>query len=471
MLRSLFTRRGATAVAVVAIGMSGMSLALAGTAGATTTSTLIVGSGSQTSYAMMTGLGDLFNNSPGCDLTASGEITLTCDSSDVAGTTGGEQGYNVAAENPFNDFTVQAPPVGSGNGRQELIDANAGQNDLSGAGTSISYARSSSGPSTSGPTDIAGESFVKYATDGVSSVWFNEVNGVKTAQAKVVTISQADLQEIYQNTLTCSVTKAGVLTNYTNNWICLGGKAAPIACYIAQSGSGTAGTWASAMGYNKSVAPPCTAHEPMGGTAATHTNLAENSMSYVSQQADAADALYFMSFGKYQVTCTQKNLPAVAAVATKTICAGVSQSGGGTYVTMGSMTGTAVGDTPQVPDKATIQGSGGGNGVTFPVTRGLYNVYLNSDATNPSNQATLNLVSEYGFLCKPDTASQVDPATGAFYRTEIEQVITANGFFPLDVGGAAFTFQAGQYPADITVADYAANVTQGTQGYCNVTPG
>jgi hypothetical protein len=109
--------------------------------------------------------------------------------------------------------------------------------------------------------------------------------------------------------------------------------------------------------------------------------------------------------------------------------------------------------------------------VTFPVTRGLYNVYLNSDASAPSNQATLNLVSEYGFLCKPDTATQVDPATGAFYRTEIEQVITANGFFPLDVSGNAFTFVQGQYPASITDPAYTPNVTQGTQGYCNVTPG
>ena len=53
MFQKLFTRRRAVAVATVALGMSGMSLAFAGTAGAADpnpSSTLIVGSGSNTAY-------------------------------------------------------------------------------------------------------------------------------------------------------------------------------------------------------------------------------------------------------------------------------------------------------------------------------------------------------------------------------------------------------------------------------------
>jgi hypothetical protein len=470
MLRSLFTRRGATALAVVAVGMSGLTVAFAGTAGATT-STLIVGSGSQTSYQMMTDLGDLFNGSPGCDLTASGEVTLTCDSSSAAGSNGGEQGFNVAAENPYNDFTVQAPAIGSGNGRQELIDLNGGTNDLTGAGTSISYARSSSSPSTSNPTDISGESFVKYATDGVSWSTFNEFQGVKTPQNKVVNIPEANLQNIYSYSDTCHITSGPNKGTYTDNWICYGAKApSPIDCYIAQAGSGTAGTWASAMGYNKSVAPACTAHEA-SGTVASHTNLAENQMSYISTQADAANALYFMSFGKFQVTCGVNGALGVAGTAGKNVCNGVLQTPKKSYVTEGAITPLGAGATPQVPNRLTIQGTGGGLGVTFPITRGLYNVYLNSHATTPSNQATLNLVSEYGFLCKADTKTQIDPATTLSYRSEIEAAIIHNGFFPLDVSGNAFTFVQGQYPASITDPAYTPNVTQGTQGYCNVTPG
>ena len=77
MFRSLFTRRGGVAVAAATIGAASLSLAFAGTAGATAypdnagSASLIVGSGSQTSYSTMVALGDLFNGSPGCDLTAS----------------------------------------------------------------------------------------------------------------------------------------------------------------------------------------------------------------------------------------------------------------------------------------------------------------------------------------------------------------------------------------------------------------
>ena len=64
-----------------------------------------------------------------------------------------------------------------------------------------------------------------------------------------------------------------------------------------------------------------------------------------------------------------------------------------TYTTLGKIDGITA-------NQATVQGTGGGAGVTFPVTRGLYNVYNNSTALVPSSQATLNFTSEYGFLCK-----------------------------------------------------------------------
>jgi hypothetical protein len=114
MIRSLFTRRGAAAAAAVTIGLSGMSLALAGTAGAAPNASPLFGSGSQTSYAVMTSLSAVFNNASGCDLTAisSAPSTLNCGTSSFApGTVGGEQGFAVSSENPYNDFTVQAMVV------------------------------------------------------------------------------------------------------------------------------------------------------------------------------------------------------------------------------------------------------------------------------------------------------------------------------------------------------------------------
>ncbi len=457
MLRSLFTRRGVTAIAAAAIGVSGMSLALAAPAGAAAQASLLVGSGSQTSYAMMVQLGDLFNNSPGCDLTTgTGSLGLGCGSNGfTAGTPAGEQGYNVAAENPYNDYTVQAPPVGSGNGRAQLLLVGAGTPSTTPA---ISYARSSSGP---GSSDNATENFVEYATDGVSWTTFNEVAGAKTPQAKVVNITKTQLQEIYAGTLSCSVKGGGTVLM---NWECLGAKTSNhIDCYVAQTGSGTYSTWQGAMGFTKGTPPGCTTVES-SGTQASHINLAENSMSYISQQADAAQAIYFMSYGKYETTCNVAGKAPVGGTAAKAVCFGVAQKPKASYVTLGQINGIS-------PNQNSIQGSGGGGGVTFPITRGLYNVYLNSTSSFPASQATLNFASEYGFLCKPDTASQIDPATGATYRSEIEADILAQGFFPLDVSGNAFTFVQGTNHAVITDPGYTPNVTQGTQGYCNVTDG
>lgn len=69
----------------------------------------------------------------------------------------------------------------------------------------------------------------------------------------------------------------------------------------------------------------------------------------------------------------------------------------------------------------------------FPGDRLLYNVY--SDGSNSdipqSSLAALNAVSEDGFLCKPSTASDVDPNTGSTYLSEIQSVISGQGFFPL----------------------------------------
>ena len=118
-----------------------------------------------------------------------------------------------------------------------------------------------------------------------------------------------------------------------------------------------------------------------------------------------------------------------------------------------------------------MQGTGGGVGVTFPVTRGLYNVYNNSTAIVPSSQATLNFTSEYGFLCKAGTKTDIDPSTGVGFRTDIENAITAQGFFPLDVSGATFPEGSVTNPASITDAGYTAIDPAASSGFCLVSHG
>jgi len=456
MFRSLFTRRGGVAVAAATIGAASLSLAFAGTAGAVPSSSLLVGSGSQTSYAVMTGLTDLFNNVPGCDLTAPTALplSLNCSTSPfTAGSANGEQGFTVAADNPYNDFTVQAPAIGSGNG----VLALQGSTQL------VNYARSSSHKGGTQQNDV------EYATDGVSWSTFASVSGVKTAQAKVTNITLANLIAIWNGTLTCTV--KGV--SYTENWICVGAKtASPIDVYVAQTGSGTYSTWQGALGFSKTspggvtnagVEAGWVANGGSSGTlVSAHENLFENDMSFISKQVDAKDGIYFMSLGKFTTTC-----PGVPG---KAHCAGTPATSATTF---GAINGI-------VANQASVQGTGGGGGVTFPVTRGLYNIYDNSTATAPAfvaNQATLNFAGENGFLCKSSTASEIDPQTGATYRSEIENVIKANGFFPLDVSGTSFSEGSVPAPGTISDAGYAANDNSAGntgvtgKGFCLVTPG
>ena len=446
MFRSI-TRRGGVALAAATVGMAGMSLAFAAPAGATGTASgsnasLIVGSGSQTSFDEMTALGSLFNSAPGCDLTASTAVPLSLNcgqASKTAGTAGGEQGYNVSAENPLNDFSVQAPAIGSGNGATVLQNAGAGS-----ATSPVDFGRASSAKGNSTVNRV------KFATDAVSWTTFNTVSGVKTAQNKITNMSGTDVKAIFLGTQSCTV--KGVA--YTMNWICEGAKvASPIKVYMAQSGSGTYSTWA---GYTGLTSGTSGAVALAGnGDLAAHTNLFENQMAYISGQADAANAIYFFSLGKFTTNCHGKKSSALR-------CAGTPAT---SYTTFGAIDGIAA-------TEATVQGTGGGAGVTFPVTRGLYNMYSNSSAAVPSSQATLNFVSEYGFLCKAGTASDINAYTGNSYRNDIEAAIKAQGFFPLDVSGAPFSEGTVTYPAVITDAAYTAiDPTTPTNGYCSVSHG
>ena len=242
MFHKLFTRRRGMAIATVALGVSGISLAFAGTAGAVTylnPPAVIAGSGSNTAYDMMTQLGTLFNSSPGTDLTAA-----SADAGTLQGETGsytpggdGENGANAASENPYNDVTFQYPAVGSGNGVKQLYTS---------GDAAIDYARSSGSPAASHGTSA--ENYIEYAVDGVSWIHFTDLNGTTTNTHNITTLTVAQLEAIYNGTENCTITKDKVTTSYTQNWICVGAKLpAPIDCYVAQSGSGTEGTWANAI--------------------------------------------------------------------------------------------------------------------------------------------------------------------------------------------------------------------------------
>jgi ABC-type phosphate transport system substrate-binding protein len=261
MFHKLFSRRKGIGIATIALGLSAASLAFAGTAGAATflnPPAIVTGSGSNTAYDLMTQLGTLFNQSPGCDLTAASAnaLTLQCESGTYVPGGDGENGDNAALENPYNDLSAEYPAVGSGNGVKQLYTAGS---------TSINFARSSANPANS--HGLTSQNYIEYAIDGVSWIHFTEVNGKATNSASVTNISEADLTSIYEGTQGCKIKGK----TYTMNWICEGGKAAPIDCYVAQTGSGTEKTWAAdIVGGND--AAPCLNDEHVG-TAASHAGL------------------------------------------------------------------------------------------------------------------------------------------------------------------------------------------------------
>jgi hypothetical protein len=427
-------------------------MAFAGTAGAAPYQpSIIVGSGSNTAYDMMTSLGTLFNQSPGCDLTASStnNQTMTCATGSFTVGGDGENGLPAADENPYNDANVQLAAVGSGNGVKQLYTAGA---------YPISYARSSANPANSHGT--AAQNYIEYAIDGVSWIHFTEINGVKTDTAKVTNISETDLQAIYENTQSCTVKG----TSYTMNWICEGAKApAPIDCYVAQTGSGTEKTWAADI-VGGADAAPCLTNEAVGNST-SHAGLFENEVDAMFtpngtwNNGDEADAIFYFSYGKFSSEASTKGVLTVPTSVT-----GFTKP-----------TTAALGDINAIaPSKTSIQGvTGDGTPGNFPVIRYLSNVYNNtSTGTNGiATQATLNEVSEYGFLCKPGTLNDIDPLTGVNYRAEIEADITAAGFFPIDPN-IAHTFSEGSLttPASITDSVYQSvdptyNQTD-PSGYC-----
>jgi hypothetical protein len=171
-----------------------------------------------------------------------------------------------------------------------------------------------------------------------------------------------------------------------------------------------------------------------------HENIFENQMATIAAQPDAANAIYFSSLGKFTTTCAGKN-------GKKIVCAGTPSNDNVTFGSIDGITAT----------QATVQGTGGGAGVTFPITRGLYNIYSNSSASVPATQATLNFVGENGFLCKSSTSTETDTQTGLPYRTEIENAIKAQGFFPLDVIATSFAEGTVPFPGTITDTGYAAS--------------
>ena len=197
----------------IAAAMAGGLLMTSTTAGATPgppagygddgRAVIIVGGGSDTTYRAMVSLTNLYNGAPGCtvnttrgpDLNACTYSTNPADPADAA-----------SLGNYDHDTVAQANPTGSGAGVGSLNGfCSACTVTYNGANGNVDFARSSSGPKTSGGAisggnELAGDTFWGYAQDGIELMSF-EARGQQIQdignQPSATALTPADIFHIY----------------------------------------------------------------------------------------------------------------------------------------------------------------------------------------------------------------------------------------------------------------------------------
>jgi ABC-type phosphate transport system substrate-binding protein len=401
-------------VTVLAASVASLSLAGIAPAGASNLppgNTIVIGSGSQTAYELMTGLENLYNGSQGCnEIAATGEtqsLSFNCPSGTSISTAD-----NVAAqdtgENPVNDVAIQEPPLGGSNGLKQLEGQVPVLCTPSAASCTssepINFATTVRNPLTSDPIGL---NFVNFADDALSWFHFTKVVGVATPSSAVTNLTTPELQSIWEGN--------------TTNWNKLpGGKSGPICVYVTNTGAGVYSVWQTALDIPalNSYVNGLTTLKGCGGAgnyAATHT-IEQNEDSQIIANGDEKDAIFFFSSARYQQTCL-------------TVCGGTKPPGTtaskASPAKLGEINSVAItnnniltGQWPAIVYLSTVY-SNGVSGSTIPV----------------ASQATLNFASEQGFLCDPQTSGGndiIDPVTGVWYRTEIQNLLTSEFFVPIE---------------------------------------
>jgi len=398
----------------------------------------IVGSGSQADYPLALSFDSLFDQSPGCAMVVNSgtqPLDFSCTSATLGNPLLNAQENAGYTENPANDVAAEQSPLGSNIGLTQLQDQGShGVGAPVPVANDVSYARDSRAVKSS---DLKGLNFAAFAVDAVSWFHYTKVGGASSASKKLSDLTSTQLQGIYNGTI--------------DNWSQVGGASAPIVVYSQPEGAGTQSTWKNFLGFD-----PSSGSEPVncavagsGGSAGTNcagpeiitqdedaqigstpalqsgqTQLTVGGTTYTSAAQIQGNAIFFFDHGNFEVTCGPKG---------KGPNCGGSPLPSGTSVALGTINGIPL-------TEASILGG------AWPVPRFLYSVYSNGSNANitEATAATLNYVSEAGFLCKPQTldqsantatANQIeDPATGAWYRTEIANAIVAQGFYPLSSG-------------------------------------
>jgi hypothetical protein len=163
----------------------------------------------------------------------------------------------------------------------------------------------------------------------------------------------------------------------------------------------------------------------------TKTTVTNANWTVADQNATVrADAIFFYSFGKW-ANQTGSGITGSGATSTLNVANCTTQDCGsanlgatpGYTATLGNLGGVNINKVNDINQN-------------FPIVRYLFNIYSNgfNSKIQAATPATLNYVSEAGFLCKPQNTTLIDPATGRSWTSEIQATITAQGFFPISAG-------------------------------------
>jgi ABC-type phosphate transport system substrate-binding protein len=222
------------------------------------------------------------------------------------------------------------------------------------------------------------------------------------------------------------ITLSGNLVNYTVTGII------PAVFNAAAAGKTPTVKTPATVQLNAPLQAATTVATTVSWTKTTFTDVTQASTVATQDATVRADAIFFYSFGKW-ANQTGSGITGSGATSTLNVANCTTQDCGsanlaatpGYTATLGNLGGVNINKVNDINQN-------------FPIVRYLFNIYSNgfNSKLPTATPATLNYVSEAGFLCKPQNTTLIDPATGRSWTSEIQATITAQGFFPISAGNA-----------------------------------
>ena len=443
-------------------------------------STMIFGSGSDTTYPMHQALSSIFNRAPGCTLqtVASGDqlYNMECNST-LNATPGGSK--TPGSANYDRDLVSDYYFIGSSGGRNHVAGWNQGTLNY----TQANYFRSSS---SGAPTD--GRS-IAFARDALAAFVYDTVEldaNTNTPGKSVASLTAQQVKDIWSGTTKCWSSIDRTLSNLAGvsagtdaayitlgkfdetKWLTLATAAAgagyaasdsykacvPIAVYTVPTTSGTRQAWDSlaAGGTGKgeaflTLADPFTG-ELFSSAEKTQRTIPENNASPIANRLNTVgintdlvtNAIYFYSIGKYTTA-----LGGLDGSGNPVLSGNSTKKTGFTDRLLSVTDGVSA-------TAANIAASSNG----YLYARSLFFGYQYPD------QATRNYLDPLnGFLCSTKTDEMTDPINSFNVRDQIESAILGAGFIPLPVGAVSGGLTGNSYCRQATPVEDAIAPTAG----------